>query len=420
MLLLKTTGYTLLIIVLLSSCGQAAQQQAPVQKQDTTLKPLSAPQPLSQQELRHYRNASGHFFDSILTKGFNGSVLVAKNGEVVYERYSGFKRLENKKDSVDSHTAFHLASVSKTFTAMAILKLWQDGNLNINDQVSKYLPGFPVEGTTIRMLLSHRSGLRNYVHFMDQSGWDKKKYLTNADLLQYIITHKTEAQGPPPGKHFEYSNTNFALLALIIEKASGQSYSDYISKTFFQPLQMQDTYVFNMGDISKATESYKRNGRPYRMEYLDAVYGDKNIFSTPRDLLKWDEALSSGKLFKQTTLDSAYMPYSFEKPGKRNYGLGWRMLLIPNGKKLIYHNGWWHGSRTAFIRMLDEGATIIALSNNDYTRVYSSKKLCNLFGDYRQSGENFEESEMEPAGRVGGEPPGQPAKSSAPKQAHKK
>ena len=391
--------------MLLASCGQAAQKQTPVVKEDTSAinRNISAPQPLSQQEFRHYHNAAAHFYDSLLSKSFNGEVLVAKNGEIVYERYSGFKKLEHKKDSVDSHTAFHLASVSKTFTGMATLKLWQDGNLNINDEVSKYLPDFPIAGVTVKMLLSHRSGLLNYVHFMDRSDWDKKKYLSNNDVLQYIINHKTEVVGAPPGKHFEYSNTNFALLALIIEKVSGQSYADYLTKTFFQPLQMQDTYVFNMNDLPTAMESYKRNGRPYRIEYLDAVYGDKNIFSTVRDLLKWDQALRNGKLFKQTTLDSAYMPYSFEKPGKRNYGLGWRMLLMPNNKKLIYHNGWWHGNRTAFVRMIDEGATIIALSNNDYTRVYASKKLCDLFGDYKQGAENFEESEMEPPGR-GGEP----------------
>ena len=95
------------------------------------------------------------------------------------------------------------------------------------------------------------------------------------------------------------------------------------------------------------------------------------------------------------------MPYSFEKPGKKNYGLGWRMLLIGNGKKLVYHNGWWHGNRTVFIRMLDENATIIALSNNDNSRVYASKKLCDLFGDYKQGKDNFDDSENEPAGKYG-------------------
>ena len=401
MFLLKTLFYTLGSIILLSSCGQAAPQQQAVQQHDTT---IVAPPAISDDQLKHYGAATHHFFDSILSNGFNGGVIVAKNGQVVYEHYNGFKKLEHRTDSVDSHTAFHLASVSKTFTAMATLKLWQDGKLNINDEVSKYLTGFPIQGLTVKMLLSHRSGLLNYVHFMDQSGWDKKKYVTNQDILQYIINHRTQVQGAPPGRRFEYSNTNYALLALIIEKVSGESYSEYLSKTFFQPLQMSDTYVFNLSDLPTSTESYKRNGRPYRMEYLDVVYGDKNIFSTPRDLLKWDEALRSGNLFTKTTLDSAYMPYSFEKPGKRNYGLGWRMLLMPNGKKLIYHNGWWHGNRTAFVRLIDEDATIIALSNNDYTRVYSSKKLADLFGNYEQSGESFDENDNEPVGRGGGEP----------------
>ncbi|HLX91570.1 MAG TPA: hypothetical protein VKR32_07800, partial [Puia sp.] len=110
-------------------------------------------------------------------------------------------------------------------------------------------------------------------------------------------------------------------------------------------------------------------------------------------------------MFTPATLDSAYMPYSFEKAGKRNYGLGWRMLLIGNGKKLIYHNGWWHGNRTVFIRMLDENATIIALSNNDYSKVYASKKLCDLFGDYKQGRDSFDDSENEPGGKYGENPP---------------
>ena len=127
---------------------------------------------------------------------------------------------------------FHLASVSKTFTAMAILKLWEEGKLDIHDDISKYLTGFP-PGITIKNLLSQRSGLRNYVHFMDQSGWDKRKYLTNADLLQYIIQHHDQVIYTTAGHHFEYSNTNYAFLALIIEKVSGETYNEFLTKTFF-------------------------------------------------------------------------------------------------------------------------------------------------------------------------------------------
>jgi CubicO group peptidase (beta-lactamase class C family) len=396
--LLKVIGYLVVSATLLASCGQAAQPSTTAAK-DTLAPAVSTAPVLTDVEVHHYSSIAGHFFDSITSGRFNGSVLVAKKGVVLYEKYKGFKYPEKKKDSLDVHTAFHLASVSKTFTAMATLKLWEAGKLDIHDPVAKYLAGFPDTATTIQMLLSHRSGLRNYVHFMDRSGWDKHKLLTNADVLQYIIAHPGETRGRPAGKHFEYSNTNYALLALIIEKTSGLSYPDYLSKTFFQPLKMQDSYVFTLADSATSMQSYYQTGRKFRFEFLDLVYGDKNIFSTVRDLYKWDQALRDGQLFTKGVLDSAYAGYSFEKPGQRNYGLGWRMLMIPNGKKLIYHNGWWHGNRTVFIRMLDEDATIIALCNNDYKRIYSAKALADLFGDYRQSHNNFDEEDpTDPSG----------------------
>jgi CubicO group peptidase (beta-lactamase class C family) len=243
---------------------------------------------------------------------------------------------------------------------------------------------------------------------MDKPGVDKHRMLHNQDVLQYIIDHPNSREifSGQANRHFEYSNTNYALLALIIEKASGLRYPDYLEKTFFQPLGMQDTYVFTSSDSGKSLNSYYQTGRPFRMEFLDEVYGDKNVYSTVRDMYKWDQALRSGQLFSKNVLDSAYSGYSFEKPGQRNYGLGWRMLFIPNGKKLIYHNGWWHGNRTVFVRMLDEDATIIALSNNDYKNVYSAKRLCDLFGDYRQGNERFDEGETDPADSTGalGEP----------------
>jgi len=400
---LKTICCYLLTASFLVCCGQRNLPPAIPEHKDSALASLSisaAAQSLNSEAFHHYSAASRHFFDSLFLRGFNGSILVAKNGEVLYERYSGFKNFRQQKDSIGEHTPFHLASVSKTFTAMAVLKLWEEGKLDIHDEVSKYLPGFP-QGVTIKNLLSQRSGLLNYVHFMDQSGWDKRKFLTNADLLQYIISHKALVVRALPGRHFEYSNTNYAMLALVIEKVSGQSYAEFVTKNFFEPMKMQDTYVFNLSDTARSMKSYKRNRRQYPLEYLDVVYGDKNIYSTSHDLLKWDLALRSGAFFTQKTLDSAYTPYSFEKRGKKNYGLGWRMLLEPNGKKLIYHNGWWHGNRTVFIRMLDEDATIIALCNNDNTRVYASKKLADLFGNYQQGKEKFDEGEYDSEGRGG-------------------
>ncbi len=399
---MKTVCCYLMAASFLVCCGQSPVVKPVVKTRDTSLLAIAIPHPktLSPEEFKIYSNASRHFFDSLFSHGFNGGLIVAHNGTIVYEKYSGFKDPRRHKDSVNAHTAFHLASVSKTFTAMAILKLWEEGKLDIHDDISKYLTGFP-SGITIKNLLSQRSGLRNYVHFMDQSGWDKRKYLSNTDLLQYINQHHAEVIYTTAGRHFEYSNTNYAFLALIIEKVSGESYDEYLTKTFFQPLQMQDTYVYSIKDTATATRSYKISGRIYPMEYLDMVYGDKNVYSTPEDMLKWDAALRGGIMFKQSTLDSAYTPYSLEKRGKRNYGFGWRMIVYPDGKKLIYHNGWWHGNRTVFIRMMEENATIIALCNNDNKKVYAAKKLCDVFGNYQQSHENDDEPENDPEGRGG-------------------
>lgn len=405
---MKGIGYFVLSVTLLVvSCGQAAQSSKGGQATDT-LAPVTPPAPpLTAPEIEHYSTIAGHFFEPILAGRFNGSILVAKKGVILFERYKGFKYPVKKRDSIDAHTAFHLASISKTFTAMATLKLWQEGKLDIHDPIVKYLPTFPYPAITLQMLLNHRSGLHNYVHFMYKPFVNKRVFLHNPDVLQYIIDHQHERDvySGQPNRHFEYSNTNYALLAMVIEKVSGLSYSDYLTQTFFQPLQMQDTYVYSQADSARAMSSYYQSGRPFRMEFLDLVYGDKNVYSTVRDMYKWDQALRNGQLFTKGILDSAYAGYSFEKPGQRNYGLGWRMLFIPNGKKLIYHNGWWHGNRTVFVRMLDEDATIIALSNNDYRNVYAAKRLSDLFGDYRQGHESFDEGETDSTDPgPGGEP----------------
>jgi len=404
---MKAIGFLLLSVTLaLVSCGQSAQNPNPALQADTIASAAPAPA-LTGPELEHYSAITSHFFDPMLAGRFNGSILVAKKGVILYERYKGFKNPAKKRDSLDAHIAFHLASISKTFTAMSILKLWQEGKLDIHDSVTKYLTGFPYPAVTLEMLLSHRSGLHNYVHFMYKPYMNKRVFLHNPDVLQFIIDHQHERDvySGQPGRHFEYSNTNYAILAMVIEKVSGLPYADYLSQTFFKPLQMQDSYVYSLSDSAKAGLSYYQTGRPFRLEFLDLVYGDKNVYSTVRDMYKWDQALRNGQLFTKKTLDSAYAGYSFEKPGQRNYGLGWRMLFIPNGKKLIYHNGWWHGNRTVFVRMLDEDATIIALTNNDYKFVYSAKRLCDLFGDYRQGNENFDEE---------GDLTGDPSSGSAP------
>jgi len=125
--------------------------------------------------------------------------------------------------------------------------------------------------------------------------------------------------------------------------------------------------------------SYDYRGRQEAFTFLDCGVGDKNIYSTPEDLLKWDQALYPNHLFSDKTLEEAFTPYSNEKPGIRNYGYGWRMNVYPNGKKVIYHNGWWHGNNTVFIRMIQDSVTIIVLGNQFNKNIYEAKDLEGYF-----------------------------------------
>ncbi|MEP6751033.1 MAG: serine hydrolase domain-containing protein, partial [Bacteroidota bacterium] len=171
------------------------------------------------------------------------------------------------------------------------------------------------------------------------------------------------------------------------------NFPNYLQQTFFLPLQMKHTFLFNSLDTSKVNPSYDWRGRQIPLGFLDGVYGDKNIYTTPRDLLKWDRALTGGKLFTRQTLEQAYTPYSNEKAGVKNYGLGWRMNIFPNGKKTIYHNGWWHGSNAAFLRLLPDSVAIIVIGNKYNSNIYHAKELANLFGDYNGRGGEEDENE---------------------------
>ena len=372
-----------LLITLLYGCFATTDKRL-IDNAKKTDVPISASNAssLSKADFDKYYKVSESFFDLYLKpSGFNGAMLVAKNGQIVFEKYAGFKHLE-ERDSINMNTPFHLASISKTFTGMAICKLWEEGKLDINSEVSAYLQGFNYPGVTVKTLLNHRSGLPNYVHVMEEKGWDKKVMVTNQDVLQFLITRKNDLLVGKPDRGFAYCNTNYALLAMIIEKVSGKTYKDYLKDTFFGPLQMDNTFIFSpeMENIVVPSYNWRRQKEPFT--FLDGVYGDKNIYSTPRDMLKWDIGLSSGHLFKPETLEAAYTGYSNEKPGVRNYGLGWRLYLYPNKKKIIYHNGWWHGNNTVFTRLIQDSATVIILGNKYNRRIYDAKKLFTAFGNY--------------------------------------
>ncbi len=356
--------------------------------------------PLSQSQKEHYLQQILPTYNSLLgNAGFNGAILIAKNGEIIFEDYKGVINYKTK-EPITANSQFHIASVSKTFTAMAVLRLMEQGKINLDADVKTYLSAFPYNNVTIKNLLSHRSGLPNYVHLMEGNSTEtfrkknkrgkwvtysrvvknnniKAGLVTNKDMLQFLI-EKHPAIESLPNRRFQYCNTNFALLALIVEKVTGLEFPTYMKDSVFTPLGMNNTYVFSIKDTAHYTPSYKYNFVPYGIEKLDCVYGDKNVYSTPRDILIWDKTLYTNKFITQQTYQLACTACSNERAGTHNYGLGWRLFTYPT-YTIPYHNGWWHGNNAVFTRLVKDTATIIVLGNRYNPRIYKAKELANIF-----------------------------------------
>lgn len=333
------------------------------------------------------------FKNKVKTFGFNGCVLIAQKGQIIYKNVFGFSNLKTK-DSLKINSAFQLASTSKPFTAAAILLLSERAQLNLNDNIQKFFPGFPFGKITIQMLLNHRSGLSNYVYFgepfCDANNCYNGKIFDNSSVIS-IMTNKKIQPYAPPNKKFGYCNTNYALLASIIEKVSGLTYAEFMSENIFKPLKMNDTWVYNPINDSLCknnTVGHNASGFIEMDKYADAVVGDKGIYSTVDDLFKWDEGLYSEVLLKKTSLEQSFKGYSNEHKGKRNYGYGWRLVDDGKGNKIVYHNGWWHGYSSLFFRRLSDHTTVIILSNKFNPNIYHIDDILALLNNNNTSAKN--------------------------------
>ncbi len=311
-----------------------------------------------------------YYYRGQVRAGFNGSVLIGYKGKVLYERYFGVANRE-RKIPLTSTSACQLASVSKTFAGAALLYLYQRKYVDLELPVQHYLPQFPYPNITIKMLLDHRSGLPDYTKWVPVYTGDMNRPVSNEQMLTLLSTRKPALEFRPNSR-FKYCNTNFAIIAMIIEKVTEMNYYDFMSKYIFQPLGMSSSFVYSpwKGLPQSSTISYKYNWRREPDMFADGVYGDKGIYSTVEDMYRWDQSFYHNLLLSPETQELAYGPCSFEKPGIKNYGLGWRMLCYPNGNKIIYHNGWWHGNNTSFYRFIKENLTIIVLGNKFTNSIY--------------------------------------------------
>ena len=382
--------HIILLVLIFSSCTKEIKK---IEISDAALpksalpkmKPLTKPEPKLTSEFITTKRKE---IDSFYKKNWpnnsaNGSFLVAKNGQIIYEKYEGHSNLR-AKTLITKSTPLHIASVGKVITATAILKLVNAKRIELDQKVNTILKEFPYPDVTIQTLLNHRSGMRNYAYFTDRDKtvWDRHNILTNQDILTIMATKDIGLEFKTDTR-FSYCNTNYAMLALIIEKVTKLSYKQAMKQMIFEPLGMKNTYVFDYEkDKDTAVTSYKANKIEIGTDYLDAVYGDKNIYSTPRDLLKFDRARNSSTFLTPKLQSLVYKGYSNERKGTKNYGLGIRMVNWETGQNFYFHNGWWHGNTSSYITLRKESVTIIALSNKFTRKTYDIRKLAVLFGDY--------------------------------------
>lgn len=308
-------------------------------------------------------------FDSLFSnltkhKGFNGNVLVGIHGNVIYKNSFGYSNLK-KKTPLNVKSVFQIASVTKQFTAAAVMMLHERKLLEYNDTIQKYIPNFPYKNITIKQLLAHRSGLPNYMYFAGKYWKNKRVYLTNNDLLTLLIKYKPRTEFQPDAR-YKYSNTGYAILALIVERVAKMPFHQFMEENIFSPLEMRGTFVYNPNNkktIEYETNGYTKKRRLAHRDFLDGVVGDKGIYSTVEDLFIWDQALYSDKIVKQTTLNEAFTPLSYDNRRDNTYGFGWRISTAEDGSKIVYHGGWWRGYSSLFVRRLEDQTTIIILCN---------------------------------------------------------
>jgi len=314
----------------------------------------------------------------------NGNVLIAENGMIVFEKSYGYADFSTKKLNTRD-TTFPIASITKTFTATAILQLYEKGKLKLYDPVEKYLPEFPYPTITIRHLLSHTSGLQPYDNFFDSlrtaQPW---RVFTNKDILpRYGLLRLPLAYAP--GDYGNYDNINYIFLAIIIEKVSGISFQNYVKRYLFKPAGMTKTifprftfYHYDSVERKNLANMYwyphlysdrfvKSDTVSFIAQYWHSYNfkGFGEIITTLRDLLNYDQSLYNGTLLNEATLREAYVPVQLNN-GSDNpvgYGLGWKIEKSNPFGQVVRGSGGMIGLRASLLRNITKQQTIIIIDN---------------------------------------------------------
>lgn len=337
---------------------------------------------------------------------FSGNVLIGEKGKIVYEKSFGYAKYENKL-TLSKETIFPVGSVSKIFTAVAILKLAEQEKLRLDDSITKYLPDLPYKNVTLRQMLSHTSGLPEY-QMQAVIKEIEGKNINNA-ALEKVFAELNLKEDFAPGKKWEYSNTNFIFLALVIEKVSGKSYPQFLAENIFKPARMNSTFVLkkNVPESFKArlADGYRgtsfvgardsnindlRGANSYYAT-VGNLYGAGGIYSTARDLFKFHEALQKNKILKSRTSAEMYKAVALNEnenyAAQKNtnyeaqYGLGWFVALDESGGKIVYHPGGVVGYVSYFLRNLSKNQCIVVLTNSENLKHYTPTALLRILND---------------------------------------
>jgi N-acyl-D-amino-acid deacylase len=294
---------------------------------------------------------------------FNGTVLVAEKGKILYKKAFGIAAASGTP--LTTASAFNLASVSKQFFAMMAMMLKEEGKLKYDDAVQRYLPSFPYASITVRHLLNQTSGLPEYFDIVDQYR-TLLDTLTNESMLA-LLASKKPALLFTPGAQWQYCNTNYTTLASVIEKIAGISCAQFLEKRIAAPLGLKNTFIYQLTmktyPPSRVFGFHYAKGKPVSddLVWLDGIVGDGNVYSSVEDLYRWDRALYTEKLVKKTTWEEAITPAVLPDGTAANYGFGW---FIHQTTHEVDHTGGWVAFGTYIDRFIKDDKTFILLGNS--------------------------------------------------------
>lgn len=293
-------------------------------------------------------------------KRLNGTMLVGDNEGIVYQNIAGYASI-SKRTPLTEMSQFEIASISKQFTAVSILMLYQRGLLSLDDSLQRFFPFFPYHGISVRQLLCHRSGLPDYFEFGEEYCSDLEP-MSNDELLE-IMDHYHPTPSFAPDTRFEYSNTGYALLASIVEKVTGNTFEDFVFRNIFEPLGMKNTRFYTEEILvpSAYTIGHRKNRSVYERDALSGVVGDKGVMTTAEDFYTWFFHISD--ILADSLLQMAWTPQNKDMSACGNYGFGWRLACDNHGSPLVYHGGLWNGNHTLVVYRPSDHAFLLFFSN---------------------------------------------------------